>query len=78
MVVVRQDGKRVKKTYKTFVAVSEMTAYKPLRIVIIQEADSWDTPWSKGTSLTVQEITECYGVRFGIDEVFKDLKEVWC
>ncbi|MDR3108297.1 MAG: hypothetical protein LBU65_01240 [Planctomycetaceae bacterium] len=32
-------GKRITKTYKMFVAVSEMTVYKPARVVIIQEAD---------------------------------------
>ncbi|MDR3110683.1 MAG: transposase [Planctomycetaceae bacterium] len=29
------------------------------------------------TRLSAQEIIERYGVRFGIEEVFKDLKEVW-
>ncbi|MDR3110694.1 MAG: transposase [Planctomycetaceae bacterium] len=71
-------GKRAMKTYKTFVAVSEMTVYKTVRVVIIKEANGWIPLLSTNTSLSAQEIIEHYGVRFGIEEVFKDLKEVWC
>ncbi|MDR3111158.1 MAG: hypothetical protein LBU65_15935 [Planctomycetaceae bacterium] len=60
-------GKRATKTYKTFVAVSEMTDYKPVRVVIIQEANGWIPLLSTNTSLSVQEIIERYGVRFGIE-----------
>ena len=27
--------------------------------------------------MEVKEVLECYGVRFGIEEMFKDLKDVW-
>jgi hypothetical protein len=70
-------GKRVMKTYKTFTAVSKMTAYKPVRILIVQEANGWIPLLSTDTSLSAQETIERYGVCFGIGEVFKGLKEVW-
>ncbi|MDR3111470.1 MAG: transposase [Planctomycetaceae bacterium] len=37
----------------------------------------WISLLSTNTSLSAQEIIERYGVRFGIEEVFKDLKEAW-
>ena len=69
-------GKKEKKKYKTFVAVSELTHWQPVRIVLIKENDkTWVPLMCTNIALSAKEIIESYGVRFGIEEVFKDLKD---
>jgi NifB/MoaA-like Fe-S oxidoreductase len=46
--------------------------------VLIKEDDgSWLPLVSTDVHLSTKEILESYGKRFGIEEMFKDLKEVW-
>jgi hypothetical protein len=40
-----------------------------------EEDGTWVPLMSTKIDLSVQEIIESYGVRFGIEEVFKDLKD---
>ena len=71
-------GQVVKKRVKSFVAVSKLTKGKPVRVVIIKEDDgTWVPLMCTDISRSAKEILESYGVRFGIEEMFKDLKEVW-
>jgi hypothetical protein len=49
-----------------------------LKIELIKEADGTWIPLMCITSdLSMQEIIASYGIRFGIEEVFKDLKETY-
>jgi hypothetical protein len=74
----RQYGKTVRKKYKTFVAVSRITKGKPIRVVLVKEEnDVWVPLISTDVKMEVKEILEAYSVRFGIEETFKDLKEVY-
>jgi hypothetical protein len=41
----------------------------------MEEDGTWIPLMSTNLDLSVQEIIESYGVRFGIEEVFKDLKD---
>ena len=51
---------------------------KEVRVVIIKEDDgTWVPLMCTDISRSAKEILESYGVRFGIEEMFKDLKEVW-
>jgi hypothetical protein len=69
-------GKTNHKQYKTFIGVSELSQWQPVRIVLVKEEDgTWVPLMSTNIELSVQEIIESYGVRFGIEEVFKDLKD---
>ena len=71
-------GQSATKRVKSFVAVSKLTKWKPVRVVIIKEDDgTWVPLVCTDISRSAKEILESYGVRFGIEEMFKDLKEVW-
>jgi SRSO17 transposase len=73
-----QYGQLVKKRIKSFTATTRLTRGKPVKVVLIKEDDgTWVPLMSTDASMEVKEILEAYGVRFGIEEVFKDLKEVW-
>jgi len=51
---------------------------KPIKVVLIKEDEkTWVPLMSTNAEQSVVEILESYGVRFGIEEVFKDLKDVW-
>ena len=66
------------KKVKCFVATSKLTKCKPIKVVLIKEDEkTWVPLLSTNAELPAKEILESYGVRFGIEEVFKDLKEVW-
>ena len=74
----RQYGQVVKKRVKCFVATSKLTKGNPIKVVLIKEDEkTWVPLMSTNADATPKEILESYGVRFGIEEVFKDLKEVW-
>ena len=74
----RQYGQVVKKRVKSFVATSKLTKGKPIKVVLIKEDDkTWVPLMSTNAEQSAVEILESYGVRFGIEEVFKDLKEIW-
>ncbi|MDR2438855.1 MAG: hypothetical protein LBE12_05740, partial [Planctomycetaceae bacterium] len=56
--------------------MSELSHWQPVLIVLVLEEDgTWVPLMSTNLDLSVQEIIESYGVRFGIEEVFKDLKD---
>jgi hypothetical protein len=74
----RQYGQTVQKRVKCFVATSKLTRGKPVKVVLIKEDEkTWVPLMSTNAEHSAVEIMESYGVRFGIEEVFKDLKEVW-
>jgi len=74
----RQYGQVVKKRMKCFVATSKLTKGKPIKVVLIKEDEkTWVPLMSTNAEMSAVEILESYRVRFGIEEVFKDLKEVW-
>jgi len=74
----RQYGRDVTKRVKWFIVTSKLTRGKPIKVVLIKEDDGvWVPLVSTDISLEVREILESYAVRFGIEEMFKDLKEVW-
>jgi hypothetical protein len=74
----RQYGQVVSKQVKSFVAASRLTGGKPIRVVIVKENDkTWLPLMSTDAAMSVVEILESYAVRFGIEEMFKDLKDVW-
>jgi hypothetical protein len=74
----RQYGQVAKKRVKWFIATSKLTRGKPIKVVVIKEDDgTWVPLMSTEANMEVKEILESYGIRFGIEEVFKDLKEVW-
>jgi hypothetical protein len=74
----RLYGQVQKKRVKSFIAVSKLTKWKPVRVVLIKEDDGiWVPLMCTDITRSVKEILESYGVRFGIEEMFKDLKEIW-
>jgi hypothetical protein len=74
----RQYGRVVKKQVKSFVAASRLTRGKPIKVVIVKEDDkTWLPLMSSDAEMSVVEILESYAMRFGIEEIFKDLKDVW-
>jgi hypothetical protein len=74
----RQYGQVVSKQVKSLVATSRLTRGKPIRVVIVQENDkTWLPLMSTNVEMSVVESLESYAIRFGIEEMFKDLKEVW-
>jgi len=74
----RQYGKVVKKQVKEFVAASRLTRGKPIKVILVKEDEkTWVPLISTDALMGAKEILESYAVRFGIEEMFKDLKEVW-
>lgn len=74
----RQYGQVVRKKVKCFVASTKLTKGKPVKVVLIKEDEKiWVPLISTDMAMNVKKILESYGVRFGIEEVFKDLKAVW-
>ena len=68
----------MQKRTKTFVAASKLTRGKPVKVVLVKEDEkTWLPLVSTDVALSTKEILESYGIRFGIEEVFKDLKDVW-
>jgi hypothetical protein len=68
-------GKKVTKTYKTFLAT-----YKPvggvIRVVLVCEEDGWVAFFCTDPEATVEQIHEAVADRAAIEQDFHDLKEV--
>jgi len=78
MIKCWQYGKWVNKQVKEFVATSRLTKGKPIKVVLVKEDEkTWVPLISTNAAMGAKEILESYAVRFGIEEMFKDLKEVW-
>ena len=74
----RQYGRWVTKRVKSFIATSRITRGKPIKVVIVKEDEkTWLPLISTDVEVSALDILESYAVRFGIEEMFKDLKEVW-
>lgn len=69
-------GKKVTKTYKTFLAT-----YRPaggvIRVVIVKEEKDWLPFFSIEPDATPAEILEMVADRNSLEQTFKDVKEVW-
>jgi DDE superfamily endonuclease len=74
--VALYGGRRVTKTYKTFLATWPV-AGGLIRVVIVREAGRWDSFFSTDPNLDVATILECFADRMAIEQVFHDIKEVW-
>jgi hypothetical protein len=72
---VEQYGKRVTKTYKTFLAT-----YKPagglIRVVLVREDDGWVAFFCTDPQAPVAAILEAVADRAAVEQDFKDVKEV--
>jgi len=68
-------GKKVTKTYKTFLAT-----YKPvggkIRVVLVRDTDGWVAFFCTDPEATVEQILEAVADRAAIEQDFHDLKEV--
>ena len=65
----------MKKRVKSFVATSKLTKGKLVKVVVIKEDDKiWVPLMSTNAEQSAVGILESYGVRFEIEEVFK---EIW-
>jgi hypothetical protein len=71
-----QYGERVVKTIKTFLAT-----WRPaggcIRVVIVREDDGWLAYFCTDPAATVAAILEAMADRGAIEQLFKDVKEVW-
>ena len=69
-------GKKVTKTYKTFLAT-----WKPaggqIRVVLVKEEDGWVAFFCTDPNATPAEILELVSDRNSLEQTFKDEKEVW-
>ena len=69
-------GKKVTKTYKTFLAT-----YRPvggvIRVVLVREEAGWLPFFCTDPDTTVVEILETFADRATIEQDFHDVKEVW-
>jgi hypothetical protein len=74
--VVLYGGRRVTKTYKTFLATWPVV-YGMLRVVIVREEDRWEAFFSTDPTASVESILECFADRSSIEQLFHDIKEVW-
>jgi len=71
-----QYGHKVTKTIKTFLAT-----WRPaggcIRVVIVRESDGWLPFFCTDPEATVVDILEAMADRGAIEQMFKDVKEVW-
>lgn len=74
--VVLYGGRRVTKTYKTFLATWPVVG-GVIRVVIVRKADRWEACFSTDADASVEAILECFADRSAIEQVFHDIKEVW-
>ena len=74
--VLLYGGRRVSKTYKTFLATWPVVG-GVLRVVIVREPDRWHPFFSTDPDASVENILECFADRSSIEQVFHDIKEVW-
>jgi hypothetical protein len=69
-------GKKVTKTYKTFLATWR-PAGGVIRVVLVQEEHGWVAFFSTKPAATPAEILGLVADRGSIEQTFKDVKEVW-
>jgi DDE superfamily endonuclease len=76
---VEQYGKRVTKTFKTFLATWQ-PAGGAIRVVLVQEEDQpdgWVAYFCTDVAQSAETILEVLAQRNTIEQTFKDVKEVW-
>src|SRR3954470_12488744 len=71
-----QYGETVQKTIKTFLATWH-PAGGVIRVVLVQEDDSWVAFFCTRAEATAQEILEAAADRNALEQTNKDVKEVW-
>jgi len=69
-------GKRVTKTFKTFLATWR-PAGGVIRVVLVKEEDGWVAFFCTDPNATAAEILEMVADRNSLEQTFKDEKEVW-
>jgi DDE superfamily endonuclease len=69
-------GKKVTKTYKTFLATWR-PASGVIRVVLVKEEDGWVAFFCTDPAATPAEILDMVADRNSIEQTFKDVKEVW-
>jgi hypothetical protein len=69
-------GRRVVKTYKTFLATYRPVG-KTIRVVLVREEHRWLAFYSTDVNASVPEILEAFADRATIEQDFHDVKEVW-
>jgi hypothetical protein len=74
--VVLYGGRRVAKTYKTFLATWRVVG-GVIRVVIVRETDHWEAFFCTDPTASAESILECFADRSSIEQVFHDIKEVW-
>jgi hypothetical protein len=71
-----QYGQEVTKTVKTFLAT-----YRPaggmIRVVLVKEGDGWIPFFCTDPNASVQDILEAASDRTALEQMHKDVKEVW-
>jgi DDE superfamily endonuclease len=71
-----QYGKRVTKTIKTFEATWQPVGGR-IRVVIVRERDGWLAYFCTDPRVPAETILEVMADRGAIEQMFKDVKEVW-
>jgi hypothetical protein len=71
-----QYGKRVVKTVKTFEATWQPAGGR-IRVVIVRADDGWRAYFCTDPAVPVATVLEAMADRGAIEQMFKDLKEVW-
>ncbi|MBI3281263.1 MAG: transposase, partial [Acidobacteria bacterium] len=69
-------GKKVTKTYKTFLATYRSVG-GVIRVVLLKEAHGWLALFCTDPNASVIEILEAFADRATIEQDFHDVKEVW-
>lgn len=69
-------GKKVTKTYKTFLA-TWAPAGGVIRVVLVKEEDGWRAYFCTDPQATPAQILELVADRNSLEQTFKDVKEVW-
>jgi hypothetical protein len=72
----QQYGKRVVKTIKTFLATWSPVGGR-IRVVIVRERQGWLAFFCTDPNATAEQILAAMADRGAIEQLFKDLKEVW-
>lgn len=71
-----QYGQLVVKTIKSFEATWRPAAGR-IRVVIVREKEGWLAYFCTDPSMTVEAVLEAMADRGAIEQLFKDIKEVW-
>ena len=69
-------GKKVTKTYKTFLATWG-PAGGVIRVVLVKEEDGWRAYFCTDPNATPAQILELVADRNSLEQTFKDAKEIW-